>query len=132
MSRNNVYNGVIQNWLKHLLHLKMDFNDSVKIMELLNHIEKIVDYIKTPFYVQVALYNGVIISNTKKPPYYTFKNSDDRKDFESSFNSYINQDEVLNNFDIIDVDINKNDYSALPVDLESGLTGIVILTVIQG
>jgi len=130
INRNKIYEGLIQSGLKHLLTLKLNFNNAISIMKLLDHMDKMVKWFKTPFYLQITKYGGAIVKNAEKPPYYTFQNPTDKIAFESSFHQYINQDEKLDEFNIIDVEISNEDYNNLPKDLEVNLSGIVNIIVI--
>ena len=129
VSRLKVYQGVIVNDIKHLLPLKNQFSDTVALMAILDHIERMVNYIKTPYFLQVQSYGGEMLVGKKEPPYYSFSDPADQAAFEATFNTYINQDEVIDEFDEITFEISQENYNNLPDDLESNLSGIVNLVV---
>lgn len=125
INRQKVYDKSIKTALQYLLGLKLNFDDAVNIGKLYSHLEKLVDVIKTPFAVQIMMYGGKFNPKATEPPYYTFKNSDDKADFEQTFNSYINGNEDITEFDLITVEINNDDYINLPKGTEANLTGII-------
>lgn len=110
VNRNNVYNNRILSALKQFVQFKMDFEDAVELTKMIYVIERCIDKIKTAFYLQAKIRNGVI---TQWHPYVSFADPDDKVDFEETFYPYIGDREPIEEFSgTVRVYISQADYDS--------------------
>lgn len=130
INREKIYDVLVQAGLKYLINLKLSFLDCSDMMKLLMEINCISNCFMKPLRIQVVLYGGNMIRGAVVPPFYEFSVPEEQTAFEAVFIPYITGNEDLTEFSIINVEISAADYSALPEDLETDLSGIVNLIVV--
>lgn len=130
IKRDLIYKGDVQEKLLDLRKLELSFEDSVMLNSLVCEIEDRMTYYVNAFYQQIMIRGGDPNGLTK-PPYYTFENNEDQKDFEKTFLPYMQLFEEIENFDIVEIDVYNEDFALIKDITFSILHGIVLITGIE-